>query len=183
MPRIEPLTNESAPASALPVLEALQKQFGKAPNFFRTLAHAPAVLQTYLKMGENLKAGALGPELMERIAVRVAALNGCSYCASAHHAVGKSLGLPAGELAENAEGRSEDARTQTVLTLVDRLVGKNGWLSDGDLAAARAGGLSDGEVLEAVAVTSMNIMTNYINHVAGTEIDFPRVEVPESSRR
>ena len=52
-----------------------------------------------------------------------------------------------------------------------------GRISRAELDAARSADLSDGELVEVVANVALNIMTNYLNNVAGTEIDFPRVEL------
>jgi alkylhydroperoxidase family enzyme len=37
----------------------------------------------------------------------------------------------------------------------------------------RQAGYTDGEIGEIVAKVALNIFTNYHNHVAGTEVDFP----------
>jgi alkylhydroperoxidase family enzyme len=50
-----------------------------------------------------------------------------------------------------------------------------GQISDGELAAARDAGLSDAQIAEVVAAVALNVLTNYFNNLAGTEIDFPRV--------
>ena len=52
-------------------------------------------------------------------------------------------------------------------------------MNDADLAAARAAGLTDSDILETVAHVSHNILTNYVNHVAHTVIDFPEVKPGE----
>jgi len=52
-----------------------------------------------------------------------------------------------------------------------------GNVEDGELAAARSGGLTDGEIAEVVGVVSLNIFTNYFNHVADPQIDFPVVKL------
>ena len=43
----------------------------------------------------------------------------------------------------------------------------------GDLAAARDAGLTQADIVETVGNVVANIFTNYLNHVAGTDIDFP----------
>jgi hypothetical protein len=40
-------------------------------------------------------------------------------------------------------------------------------------ARLRQAGVSEGEIIEIVANTVVNIFTNYLNHVAGTDIDLP----------
>lgn len=54
---------------------------------------------------------------------------------------------------------------------------KRGWVSDEELARVRQAGYTDGGVAEIVANVAKNIFTNYFNHVAETEVDFP--EVPQ----
>jgi hypothetical protein len=41
----------------------------------------------------------------------------------------------------------------------------------------RQAGYSDVEIVEIVANVALNILTNYINQVAQTDVDFPRVQV------
>jgi len=41
--------------------------------------------------------------------------------------------------------------------------------------------VAQGEILETVAVVTFNLLTNYLNHVIETEIDFPKVELIETA--
>lgn len=50
-------------------------------------------------------------------------------------------------------------------------------MSDVALSAVRAAGFSDGEIMEIVTNVALNILTNYVNLVAQTVVDFPRVEL------
>jgi len=58
------------------------------------------------------------------------------------------------------------------------IVVQRGGLSDADLARARAGGLSDGEIVETVANVALNIFENYMSHVARIPIDRDSRETP-----
>ena len=51
-----------------------------------------------------------------------------------------------------------------------------GLVSDDDLATVRDAGYDDGAIAEVTAHVAANILTNYINHVAQTDIDFPVVK-------
>ena len=55
---------------------------------------------------------------------------------------------------------------------------ERGWVSDEDVAALRTVGVNDAEVAEIVATVAANIFSNYFNHVADTEVDFPEVDAP-----
>lgn len=173
MPRIQPTQNPSPKAQEQ--LAAVKKMLGSTPNIFTTFAHSPAVLGFYLAGSGALAESSISGGLREQIALTVAGANHCDYCASAHTALGKMQKLAEGELAQNLNAKSADSKTQAALTFARKLVDLRGNVSDEDVKAVRDAGFTDGEVLEIVAVTSLNIFTNYFNHVAGTEIDFPLV--------
>jgi hypothetical protein len=48
-------------------------------------------------------------------------------------------------------------------------------LPDSELERARGAGLSDRGIVEIVATVVLNIFMNYLDHVAGTAVDFPEV--------
>ncbi len=58
-----------------------------------------------------------------------------------------------------------------------KVVDKRGLVSDDDIAAVRAAGHDDGAIAEIVANVAVNIFTNYFNHVAETDVDFPKVDL------
>jgi hypothetical protein len=47
----------------------------------------------------------------------------------------------------------------------------------GNVETARKAGIDGGLMLEVIANVAVNTLTNYANELAGTEIDFPVVEV------
>jgi uncharacterized peroxidase-related enzyme len=179
MQRIPALATTAAPALSQPMLEAVGKKLGMVPNLFKTFAHSPAVLQYYLAGSEALGTGTLTAALREQIALVTAGANQCDYCASAHTLMGKGAGLADAEMADNLRGRSGNGKTQAALDFAAAIVTERGRVSDAQLAAVRAAGHGDAEVVEIVAVVAANIFTNYFNHIAGTVIDFPVVKSAE----
>jgi len=175
MPRVKPVDPSSASGRTKEVLDQVHKKFGMVPNVIRGLANSPAAAQAYLNLGDALSHGLLPAKVREQIALVVAQSNGCQYCLSAHSAVGKMLGLQDKEIADSREARSSDTKTKTILSFARTLVEERGNVDDADLHDVRAAGVSDGEIAEIVANVAQNILTNYFNHVAETEIDFPQV--------
>lgn len=171
--RIKPTENPSPKAQEH--LGAVKNILGGTPNMFTTLAHSSAVLGFYLGGAGALAGSKISSALREQVALTVAGANRCDYCASAHTALGKMQKIAEGELAENLKARSSDAKTEAALKFAHTVVHRQGHITDADLEAVRRAGYSDGDVLEIVAVVALNIFTNYINHIAGTEIDFPLV--------
>ncbi len=46
-------------------------------------------------------------------------------------------------------------------------------MSDEQIAAAREAGLTDSKIVEVVAQVTLLTLTNYLNNIAATDIDFP----------
>lgn len=179
MPRIAPLDPSDAQPAAQSMLENVNKALGVTPNMMKTLAHSPAALEAYLGFGQALGKGSLGGKLSEQIALAVAGANACGYCASAHTILGSKQGVSEDEARRNLEGESSDPKTQAALDFARTLVIKRGWATDADVKNVRDAGFSDGEVAEIIAHVALNTYTNYFNHVADPEIDFPKAEVGE----
>ena len=176
MPRIQPVSDDQANGEAAELFSAITEKIGKVPNLYRTLGHAPSVLGGLLKLGETLDGGSLSAPVKEQIALRVAHRNACDYCESAHTAIGKKVGLTEEQTIEARQGHADDAKAQAVLALTDAILEREGFVTDDQLQAARDAGLSDAEVLEVVGQVVKNIFTNFVNHIAQTEVDFPAIK-------
>lgn len=175
MSRLTIPTREEAPAKSQPLLDAVEKQLGVVPNLFRLIGTSPAALEGYLGLN-----GALGHTLdaktRERIALAIAQANGCDYCLSAHSYIGLNLAkIDHAEIALNRAGHSGDAKADAAVVFARKVLETRGMVSDADLAAIRLAGFSEAQVVEIVAAVAVNVLTNYINNVAQTDIDFPVV--------
>ncbi len=175
MSRIIPIDPAHATGKAKELLTAVQSKLGITPNLMKTLATAPAALEAYLNFGSSLASGVLDAKFREQIALAVAQANSCEYCLSAHSAIGKMVGLKPEEIEASRESQSADAKKDAGLKFAQLIVVQRGEVSDNAVESVRSAGYSDGEVTEIVANVALNIFTNYFNHVAQTEVDFPRV--------
>jgi uncharacterized peroxidase-related enzyme len=173
-----PASIEAAPAAARPALEAVRKQLGGVPNLFRLVANSPAALAGYLGLNSALAKGSLDAPTRERIALAVAEINSCAYCLSAHTYLGKSIAkLDDAEITANRSGASNDPKADAAVRFAAKIVAQRGHVTDGEIAAVRAAGYDDAQIVEIVLHVALNTLTNYVNEVARTEIDFPVVEV------
>jgi uncharacterized peroxidase-related enzyme len=171
-----PATIDGAPAATQPMLQAVKKQLGSVPNMFRMIASSPAALEGYLGLMTGLGKGKLALQTRERIALAIAEINGCSYCASAHAYLGKNLAkLDDAEIAANRRGTSSDAKADAAVRFAAKVSRERGHVSEADVLAVKAAGYDDGQVIEIVMHVALNTWTNLINEVARTEIDFPVV--------
>ena len=171
-----PASIEASPTKAQPSLQAVKKQLGVVPNLFRLVGNSPAALVGYLGLNGALAKGELEAPTRERIALAVAEINGCDYCLSAHSYLGKNLAkLSDADIAANRDGGSTNPKADAAVRFAARLVTARGHVSDADIQAVKRAGYSDAQVIEIVLHVALNTLTNYVNEVAKTEIDFPAV--------
>jgi len=170
MTRIQPIDIETAPTAIQDQLAGVKKLLGGVPNLFRTAAQAPAALDALIALFGATAKGSLPARTREAIALAVAQVDGCDYCLAAHTVLGKGAGLGPDDIAAARSGAGSPAAA-----LARALVETRGHVTDDQVAAARAGGLGDRELLEVVANVALNVLTNYLNTLAQTAIDFPAV--------
>ena len=74
---------------------------------------------------------------------------------------------------EAGRASSHDRKAESVLVFARKVVQDRGVVADEDVEQLHRAGYTDGEVGEIVANVALNLFTNYFNHVAATELDFP----------
>ena len=177
MPRILPVNPDQTDAKTAAALKAVKATLGILPNLFTTLARAPAALNGYLRLSESLSQGRLSARQREMIAIAVAQENACAYCLSAHAAIGQGVGLSEEDIDRARHGGARDPKDDAVTELALRIAQSRADISDGTLATARQAGLDDSLIVEIIAHVALNVLTNYVNRIAGTDVDFPAVDL------
>ena len=179
MNRLQPQNPVDAQGKVKTLLDAVKAQFGVYPTMFRIAAQSPVGLETMLSMFGTLAGGTLGAKLQEQLAIAVSQFNECDWCLSAHTAIGKKHGLSAPELEAARNAESSDPKSNAALHLANRVLNNRGNIDDSDIAAVRAAGFTDGQLVEIIANVALTVFTNYLNNVAKTHNDFgslkPRV--------
>lgn len=181
MSRIAIPTREDAPAGSQPLLDAVAKQLGVVPNLFRLVALSPAALEGYLGLNGALSR-TLDAKTRERIALAVAEMNGCDYCLSAHSYLGLNVAkISQAEIDLNRTGRSSDPRADAAVRFAANVAQTRGHVESADLTAVRNAGYTDAQIVEIVLHVALNSLTNFVNNVAMTDIDFPVVRRAEAA--
>jgi uncharacterized peroxidase-related enzyme len=175
MQNLKSLNPATATGKTKNIFDALQKKLGVVPNLMRALGNSPAALNAYMGFNAALGESQIPATLRELLAITVANANSCDYCLSAHTALGKLAGLPSNDLSLAQNAQASDQKTGVALRFAAALVQKRGMLGASDVTTMHNAGYSDGEIAEIIAVVAINIFTNYFNHIAGTDIDFPVV--------
>jgi uncharacterized peroxidase-related enzyme len=171
VPRIPQLAEDASE-----LLDTTRRQLGRVPNLYAALANGPAALAGYLAMRDHLTRGDLTARLREQLALLVAQENHCTYCVSAHTLRGSKLGLTDEELARTRQASDDsDPHADAVLRLARDIMHTEGRVDDAALADARKAGVTDAELAEIVAHVALNTLSNYFNHLAQPDLDFPEV--------
>jgi len=174
MTRLKAINPEEATGKTKELFDAIQSKLGVVPNMMRTMGNSPALLEGYLTLNTLLSHGKLGGKTGELLALAIGETNGCDYCLSAHSYIGEKLvHIDTNTLQNARNGNSADAKTEAILKFANILLDKRGRVSDADVDAVKAAGLTDGEIGEIVGHVGLNILTNYFNNTADTDIDFP----------
>lgn len=176
MSRISIPTVETSPEASKPLLAAVKQLLGVVPNLMKVVGHSPAALEGYLSLNAALGKGLLEAGLRERISLAVAEYNGCDYCLSAHDYLGRNVAKLSGtEIDAARDFHAGDARNDAALVFARRVLEQHGRVSDNELSALRSAGFDEASIVEIVVNVALNVLTNYVNNVARTEIDFPKV--------
>lgn len=173
LPLIDPST---ATAAVADLFAEVQRRLGATPNMTRAMANSPVVLKGYLELSGALDRGVLDAATRERIALAVAQGNSCSYCLSAHSYLAEHVAhLTADEISAARKATASSPKTAAILALAAAVNDGRGSVSDDDLSAARAAGVSDEEIAETIGQVALNVLTNYFNKAMDVDIDFPVV--------
>lgn len=176
MTLLHAVTDQQANAEQQQLFAAVKAALGVTPNLMRTVGQSPAALQGYLGLNAALGQGLLPVALRERIALAVAQFNGCDYCISAHTYLAKNVAKLSDDAVQAArQFEAMDAKSSAALRFVNDVLLHRGHAEEASVEAVLAAGFSQGEVVELVLHVALNTLTNYVNNVARTDIDFPRV--------
>jgi len=158
------------------VHEKAEQALGFVPNLVKEITKEnPAVAEAYLTAtGIVEEGGVLSGAEQQAVILAASSYNDCHYCTKAHAVAGQQAGLDA-ETVEtiNEGGLPSDDRLKSLVRATRRILGKRGWLSDADEAEFADLGLERPELYEIVGLVGIKTISNYVNHIAGTEVDAP----------
>lgn len=179
MSRIQPIEPNDATGVVQETFDTIKQRFGMLPSFFLTSGVSPAFSKGHLDLMLGLDLGGLPAGLREQIAIGTAQFNGCQYCLSAHTVVAtKWAKIDANEARLARRFMASDPKEQACLSFAKAVLDTQGGVSDSDLADVRAAGFSDAEIGAIIGEVVVNIMRNYFNRTAQTDLDsfFPLID-------
>jgi AhpD family alkylhydroperoxidase len=147
--------------------------YGLVPNQIKVLnEHNPAAAKMYVATMDLIEGGVLEPDEREAVILAISRYNDCHYCTSTHAMLARRAGLSKEAVdAINRGGLPTEERPRALVQAARLLLDKRGRLDDEDLDRLEADGVGRGELYEINALIGLKIFSNYVNHVAQTEVD------------
>jgi len=176
MSRLAPVDPSTAEGKTKELLDKVQSKLGRLPNIFKHFAVSPAVLEAYLGLSEALNNASLSQQIREQIALAIGEENGCDYCLAAHSAIGKMAGLDAEAIQLSRQATAKEPKVAAILQFALKVVKDRAEVSDADVQTLKEAGVSDAEIAEIITAITLNLFTNYFNHIVDPEIDFPKAQ-------
>ena len=169
------VSSETASPKSKELLASVEQRIGRSSNMMRIVANSPATPGAYLQFNQAFDAMKMSPKLRALITAAVADLNGCDYTLSTAMVLGPRAGATVEELNAARQVQSSDPKIAAALQFTAQIVIERGQVRAADVEKLHGAGFDDEEIVEIVALIALNIFRNYINLVAGTEIDLPHV--------
>jgi len=161
----------TAPPESLPILKGASSAAGQLPNFLGVLAGAPAALKAYTRFRTELRHGALPRHSAERVGLAVAEHYGSKPGLQLHTRMSRQAGLGIDEVARAKRWDSGDAREAALLRYLRPLLGDRANFPQHLHEEAREAGWSEEQLLEAIAVLSMESFTAMVNIAGDVPVD------------
>lgn len=160
-------TDATAPQGAAEVLAMAKERYGFIPNLAAYVAESPLVLGAVLKLSESFDQATLTVQEQQLVLLTVSALNDCSYCRTAHLALGRKAGLDGETLAAAVAYRPlGDRRLDALCVFTRKLVEAGGRVGEESVRAFLAAGYTRAQVFEVVLGIGLKTITNFCNHLA-----------------
>jgi AhpD family alkylhydroperoxidase len=126
---------------------------------------------------EALARGLLSKKLAAELALALAGINHCQYCASSHTVLSKFAGLNDAQIVNALEGKVEDSKDAAAVDFAKIVVEKARPYRRRRFQLSERRWIHPKRIDEIVAHVALNIFTNYFNLVARTDVDWPQISV------
>lgn len=164
-------TPESAPEAARAMLQGAQKQMGFVPNLYANLANAPAALEAYFSLSAQLDKTSFNPIERQVVLLAASVENGCEFCVAAHSMIARKMAKAPDAVVDALRNHTAvpDARLEALATFTRTMVKQRGWVVGAPLEAFLKAGFTHQQALEVVLGVAMKTLSNYANHLTGTQ--------------
>lgn len=170
MPSLQPLADTQANPAAQKLFQALTASLKMVPNIFRTMGHAPAVLEHTLGLNEAIH-HELPAKLRELAYLTASRINKCGYCEHYHVNFAQKAGLNETQI-KHIGLTPDEATYSEIERLVIRFADE--WTRQGKASTEVVGELNKhlnaAQMVTLAAVCGLANWTNRFNETFGVQL-------------
>ena len=172
MPSFPVHTKDTAPAAALPILDATQQAFGFIPNLMGVMASSPALAETYLTVSGLFDKTDLNATEKQVVLLSVSHFHGCQYCMAAHSAIAAMQQVPADVVAAiRTDKPIADSKLEALRAFTRSLVETRGWPNEAQVKNFLDAGYQPSHMMDILVGIAQKTLSNFTNHIAKTPLD------------
>lgn len=165
-------TIENSQGEAKTELEKSQESFGWIPNLHAVMAEAPNVLKAYKALHQLFQGTSFNADELTVVWQTINYENKCHYCVPAHTAIAHMMNVDASIIdALNNNTTLPNEKLEALRITTRLLVVNRGNLTDDEIAAFKAAGYGNQQLLEILLGLAQKTISNYVNHLANTPVD------------
>jgi uncharacterized peroxidase-related enzyme len=178
MDRLHNVEVAQATGEAAKLFTAIKGAIGMVPNAYAAIGNnSPLALQASLNLDAALAKSSLSSKEIEVVKLAVSEVAACDYCLAAHTLMGKKAGLGREAILGVRHGQpSGDERLDALARFARTLTSTSGTAPAEVVAAVKAAGYSDAQIVDTLLAISSITFTNLLNRVNDTAIDFPAAD-------
>jgi len=176
MAKVPIIREEDAPTATSNIYKEILKvkHLRYVPNFFKTLANSPSILEGIWTAYRNVSTrGAIPEVLKEMIFVAISAARNCAYCEAAHHAFCRILRVDE-ETCKNLVSSVDSIRPERTRDIV-KFGLKAGLdpqsINDADYDILKKHGIDRAEIIEIVAMSGFAVQAITIADALKLDVD------------
>jgi uncharacterized peroxidase-related enzyme len=173
MPRINPVDPDHAAKEIVEVFEELKKTKWRIPMMYRVLAHSPGILRAHEGYFDAvMNQGALDRKLKEKVAFKIAHLNGCEYSTASHYRYALKCGVTEAEMkaVENMEVVNMTPREAAALELAVKM-NASGKQVTAELFETLHANFSPSEIIELLATVGLMVFASRLADALALEAE------------
>jgi uncharacterized peroxidase-related enzyme len=170
------ISMENATEAQSLILKGALKQMGFIPNLHKNMVNQPILLDTYLHGYKLFKQQSpFTPQEQEIIMIILSRENGCEYCVAAHTAAAHKVSNVPNQITEAIRdyGQIEHEKYKALVNFTSAMFHKRGKITREDSDSFFSAGYDDIHILSIILAIAIKTMSNYTNHIFGTELDIP----------
>lgn len=165
-------TLDSAPDASRPLMQGAIDAFGFLPNLVARMSTSPTMTEAYLTLGDIFAKSSFTPVEQQVVLLTVSRYHNCHYCVGAHSVIADMHKVPQ-DITDAIRNNRDipDERLNVLRIFTEHVLAQRGWVDNAILQAFYEAGFSQQQALDVIVGIAMKTLSNYTNHIAGTELD------------